>query len=128
MLGCVRRLVRSYLESYETAPERIDEVVLAVDEACANTIRHSYGGRADECFSLEFRSHAHGLEIELRDTGETAPADKTAVTMAARTGEANLRPGGLGIPLIRQVFDEVEFLAESPRGNRVIMRLDREKT
>lgn len=127
LLQCVRRLVRGYLESFETAPERIDAVVLAVDEACANIIRHAYGGQSEECFSLEFRSNEHDLEIELRDSGKTAPSERTGATLAARTGTRELRPGGLGIPLIRQVFDEVEFLAEVPHGNRVIMRLDRRK-
>lgn len=127
MLGCVRRLVRGYLEAFDTAPQRIAEVVLAVDEACANSIRHAYGGESEECFSLEFRSNERGLEIELEDTGETAPPERTGATLAARSGSGELRPGGLGIPLIRQVFDDVEFLAGTPRGNRVIMRLDRGK-
>jgi len=127
LLGCVRRLVRGYLESFETAPDRIDEVVLAVDEACANSIRHAYGGQSEECLSLEFRSHERGLEIELKDAGKTAPLERTGATLAARDAAGELRPGGLGIPLIRQVFDEVEFLAEVPHGNRVIMRLDRGK-
>jgi len=52
-LGSIRSLVRAWLEACEVAEDVVDTVVLAIDEACANAIRHAYEGRCDE--TLEVR-------------------------------------------------------------------------
>ncbi|NIP90019.1 MAG: ATP-binding protein, partial [Gammaproteobacteria bacterium] len=41
LLSTVRGMVRSYLAEAGFARERTDEVVLGVDEACTNAIRHA---------------------------------------------------------------------------------------
>lgn len=122
-LCAVRRLVRGYLEALGVDAPCAEDVVLAVDEACANSIRHSYGGQDDGLLELELHSDEDAIVIELRDHGQTAPAERVARKAASATGV--LRPGGLGVPLMYAVFDKVEFIPETPQGNRVVMSLRR---
>ena len=44
LLHSIRNLIRGYVVSFGVAKDRVDEIVLAVDEACCNSIRHSYRG------------------------------------------------------------------------------------
>lgn len=125
LLQCVRGLIRVYLQGLGFSRERMSEIVLAVDEACTNAIRHSYGGRANGRVTLTLRSNAQWIEMEVRDAGEPAPPDKVARRELERPTRETAQPGGLGVQLMYQVFDEVVFAPGEKRGNRVTMRLKR---
>lgn len=98
-------------------------VVLAVDEALTNIIRHAYLGDAEKPIEASFRriamsedgQSADALEIILEDRGVTANPRK----MCGRKLE-DVRPGGLGLHFIRESMDTVEF---SRRGGRNLLRL-----
>lgn len=124
LLRAVRELVRRYLQDLGLTEERRDEVVLAVDEACANAIRHSYGGREDGVFHLSLRARDGVVVVDLRDRGK--PADLARIERkrsGLRAGE-KLTPGGLGVALMCRVFDRVAYRAGKKCGNRVTMRLN----
>lgn len=87
-------------------------VVLAVDEALTNIMRHAYHGRLDKPIELSCRrvfrkigpSRDPGLEIVLVDRGAPAKREK----MRSRPLD-QIRPGGLGLHFIRQSMDIVEY-------------------
>jgi anti-sigma regulatory factor (Ser/Thr protein kinase) len=128
LLSTVRAMVRSYLAEAGFARERTDEVVLGVDEACTNAIRHGCKGGEDEVFSIIFRSDEEWIEIQLLDSGDPAPADLfEPKERLAPEHHSEIVPGGLGLHLIREVFDEVAFCPGTVTGNCVTMRLRRPK-
>jgi len=87
-------------------------IVLAVDEALTNIIRHAYGGEAERPIHAEFRMveaqrdglGQKALEITLEDEGTEVDRAK----LCSRSLE-ELRPGGLGLHFIRESMDTVEF-------------------
>jgi anti-sigma regulatory factor (Ser/Thr protein kinase) len=89
-------------------------IVLAVDEALTNVIRHSYHNRTDALMELECRESADGLEIRLMDNGEAPDRSK----ICAREIGCD-QPGGLGTHIIQEVMDKVSY-EESPEGNRFV--------
>ena len=127
LLGIIREMVRSYVSRFGYPKERVDEVVLAVDEACANSIRHAYGGPCDRVFRLSLSSTKGWLQIELGDDG--TPARAEAVKPKPPSDHPpdldTIVPGGLGLQLIYGVFDKVDFRPGESQGNRVTMRLKR---
>ena len=83
----------------------VKDVVLVVDEACQNVIRHAYKDVDDGEMALSLRREDDSLIILLRDFAKTVdPA-----TIAPRDLEG-IRPGGLGTHFINEVMDEVTFL------------------
>ena len=125
LLASVRSLVREWLESHHVAPQRLNQLVLAVDEACANAIRHAYQGRGDELVELHLRATADELLVEVCDRGVTAPPERVERRELLPPRPEEICPGGLGVQIIHQAFDEVQFCPGSPCGNRVTMRLSR---
>lgn len=89
-------------------------IVLALDEALANIIRHAYHGRSDGLIELECRESADGLEISLLDNGE--PPDPSRI--CAREVGCD-QPGGLGTHIIRDVMDSVSY-QRTKCGNRFL--------
>ncbi|HQE75033.1 MAG TPA: ATP-binding protein [Candidatus Hydrogenedentes bacterium] len=125
-LEAVRGLVRGFARSWGLPSGRVDEIVLAVNEACANAIRHSYGSNPARSFVLAMGATDRFLEFELRDSGKPAPRDRVAPAAHKRPNRRNVRPGGLGVGLIYRVFDETVFEPGRTRGNRVVMRARRD--
>lgn len=125
LLHSMRGLVWRYVRGAGFPEERADEAVLAVDEACTNSMRHAYGHRTGERVWLTLAEAPDGIEITVRDEGTPAPADCLQRKDLLPPDPDDLRPGGLGVQLIYRVFDEVEFTTGTDRGNTVRMRLRR---
>lgn len=127
LLAPVRGLVRTYLLSEGFSSDKAEEVVLAVDEACTNAIRHSYDGDPGQRLILSVRKRDGAVEFELSDEGKPIEPDRCRRRDLDRPDPATLAPGGLGVQFMYRVFDEVTFRPGRERGNRVIMRLNRQK-
>ena len=116
-MRAVRAALRGALDAQELAPELRDRLVLAVDEACTNVIRHAYCGECDQNIHLQLVREHDILVFELRDR---APAvDPTRLT-ARDLSEC--KPGGLGIPFINALMDEWK-LEPAADGSGNILRM-----
>ena len=121
-LRCIRTLVRGWLEACSMERDATDEMVLAIDEACANAIRHSYGGECDRFVELTLRSDDHEVEVRLCDQGEPCPPENRQRRSLGTPDPDRLEPGGLGVQLMHRAFDEIDFCPDRKMGNCVIMR------
>lgn len=124
-LESIRAVVRTYVTKLGLSNERVAEIVLAVDEACSNSIRHAYEGQAGGRLYLSLRSNAKDIEVVLRDKGTPAPPERTRRKELTTPTLDALKPGGLGVQLMYTVFDEVEFERGKKTGNCITMRLKR---
>lgn len=95
----MRADLRAALDRNGIAADLRDRLVLAVDEACCNIIRHAYAGAGGDIL-LSLRRDADVLEFELRD-------DAPAVDPARITPRdlAECRAGGLGVNFIDALMD-----------------------
>ena len=121
-LKTIRTAVGAALEKAGCDSTVCRDVTLAVDEACQNIIRHAYGGDTDEQIQLEINIQDRRLDLRLRDFAETVNVDN----IKPRDLD-DVRPGGLGTHFIRELMDEVEFVATNQeRGNvlRMTKKLD----
>ncbi len=116
-LFLVRCLVERLGRQLGFPEERVMRLTQAVDEACSNVIRHGYGGKSQERISLCFSFSGERLEVQIRDFAP--PPDPSKLT-PRDLGE--LRPGGLGLHLIRAGADEVHY-EEVPGGKGCLLRL-----
>jgi sigma-B regulation protein RsbU (phosphoserine phosphatase) len=99
--------------------DQTGDVVLAVDEACQNIIRHAYGGDESGEIEVSVRREHGELVIDLRDFAD--PVDPDCVNRQRDLDE--VRPGGLGTHFMRSVMDEVAFVeCSETRGNLLRMR------
>jgi serine/threonine-protein kinase RsbW len=92
--------------------ETLNDLKLAVTEACTNSVRHAYGdngGTVDIVYEL----HEDRLVVEVSDDGGGFDPDEVE--------EADeLTEGGLGIAIIRALVDEFEIGERGDgRGSRL---------
>lgn len=107
------RLISSKVAAYVPSftEENIDDIGLAMDEACTNVISHSYMMDPNGKIIVEFTVGRDTIRIKIVDEGEKgqafnpdelSPIDKEAYLQ-------NLSRGGLGVHLIKKIMDEVEY-------------------
>jgi anti-sigma regulatory factor (Ser/Thr protein kinase) len=116
-LWLVRHCVRRFLQDRRGFPsDQIDLMVLGVDEACTNIIRHAYGLQEDQLILLSLETCARGgVRFRLRDYGRSFSPDECKPRPLDR-----LQPGGLGLHLIQHAFDKVDYLGRR-RGTMLIL-------
>ena len=112
----MRDAVRASLLGCGTEPACAEDCVMAVDEACQNIIRHGYCGAAGDIL-LEIERVGDELVVSLTDFAPRVDPERVKPRALD-----DLRPGGLGTHLMRQVMDRVEF-AEPPPGCGNLLRM-----
>ena len=122
-LKVVRRLVEAASREAGASVEWAQDLVLAVDEACQNIIRHGYGtavkagAKLGEKIEFSIRKAADGLEVELIDYApKVAPEDCKGRALD------DVKPGGLGTHLMHALTDLVQFRSPPKgAGNRLVL-------
>jgi anti-sigma regulatory factor (Ser/Thr protein kinase) len=115
-LQLVRRMVETITAISGISKKDADGIILAVDEACANIIRHGYQDQPHGTIHLYFDVHQTELGITIEDFGIQWDPE----TLQPRDLD-EVRSGGLGIPMMQCVMDCVDFDCSSGARNRVIM-------
>ena len=101
-----RERIRQFLHGASDDGEWVDDVVLAVEEACANAIRHS-GSLADIAVSLSIDQDA--LVATVRDEGKGMRALHPDLTKVPGTQQT----GGRGLYLMHELVDDLEISSDS---------------
>jgi serine/threonine-protein kinase RsbW len=114
-LALMRKFVRGFLETYPLSEKERTLMVLGVDEACTNIIRHAYHLRDDQLISLSIEGLPNCIRLRLRDYGKQTEAH----SMRGRSHDL-IKPGGLGLHLIRNAFDKVDYIVKA-RGTELVM-------
>jgi len=110
----VRNVVSSVASRLKFRRPQIRRLILAVDEACTNVIRHAYQGDKKKQIIICFKVFDDRLEILIKDFGRKGKPDN----FKSRDLK-DIRPGGLGIHLINRVMDEVNYDTSPPVGTEL---------
>ena len=117
-LRLLRRLVEQQCVLLGFAPAVRQQLILAIDEASANVIRHAYRSDPHGRMALTLWLVDDFVEFQLIDYA--APVDPSCI-QPRDLGVC--RPGGLGINLIDSVMDSWRFIdPPAPIGNLLSMR------
>jgi serine/threonine-protein kinase RsbW len=95
-------------------------VLLAVDEACSNIIRHAYGGEGKGDIQCSCEVNDDELVIIFRDWGESFdPSSVPEPNFSVPLDELKMNGGGL--LLMKKIMDEVRFESMPDGGNMLVL-------
>src|SRR5438874_11759265 len=114
-LALMRSFVRHFLDSMPISERDRTLMVLGVDEACTNIIRHAYELRDDQLIALSLELRHDCVRMRLRDYGMQPAAEALH-----RRRDKVVRPGGLGLMMIRNAFDQVDYILRQ-RGTELVL-------
>jgi anti-sigma regulatory factor (Ser/Thr protein kinase) len=113
-LSLVRSVTAKMGELYGLSESTTEDIKLAVDEACSNVIKHAYGGDTHQSILVKYRMTKKGFEVLIEDNGIKVQPE----SIEGRSLN-DIRPGGLGVHLIKRAFDFYQFDQRKRRGNRL---------
>ena len=109
----VRGLLRQALQHLGVVAGGIDEILLALTEACANVVQHA-GAREE--YQVDVTIDDHVCRISVTDDGD-------GFDLAAVSAEPQRSPldGGRGLLLMRALVDELDFRETEDGRHRVTL-------
>ena len=113
-LSVIRRELAGWLAPLALTDDETAGVVLAVDEAAANAVRHAYGPGRSGVVELTMWTEPGTLCVEVVDHGSWVPP-------VGDTAPDGLADGGRGIPLMSSMAEAV-LIHHDSRGSRVLLR------
>ncbi len=119
-LEIIRLFVSSVAEKAGFNPDDISKIELAVDEACANVIKHAYTKESKGLIDIAIELDYKKLVILITDHGKGFDVHQI-LQKDVKEYLAELRVGGLGIYLMKALMDEVEF--DSQPGVKTQVRM-----
>lgn len=127
-LSGAREMIAAVARRLGFTEEGCGQIALAVDEALCNVIRHGYEKRSDGPIWLSVWPTAlpngdAGITIVIED--EAKQVDETQIKSRDLD---EIRPGGLGVHIIREVMDVVKYEKRHPTGMRLTLAKRRKKS
>jgi len=118
---CVaRKAAETFAERQRFDGEAVSQIGLALNEALANVIRHGYGGDTKQTIDVTMEvieeQRRCGIKIVVRDTGRQVDPQR----IKGRDLD-DVRPGGLGVHIIKTVMDTVEYRCLPEGGMELTM-------
>ncbi len=115
-LGLVRVVVEQCCHCFGVDVDAAKAMVVAVNEAVSNVMRHAYEGDTTQPIRIVCRRDGGVVEVRICDYG------KESDLLAQPIGPPEeLRTGGRGLFIMRSLMDEVDFVREDG-CNRLSMR------
>jgi serine/threonine-protein kinase RsbW len=108
-VAVIRHVMGAFAEALQLPAELVEDMRLAVTEACTNVVRHAYHGREPGPIDVVIRPNGDELQLIVADQG-------TGIGPSP-----DLAGPGLGLPLIAALADHVEIEHGPSRGSRLAM-------
>lgn len=119
-LSIIRDFIGSAASELKLPGEMIENIILAVDEACTNIIKHAYKYSPDGDITVTIKPSSSKFIVSIIDNGisfepETIPEPDLQKYYRQR------RVGGLGVYLMKTLMDEVKYVSKPGKYNEVLL-------
>lgn len=114
-VAVIRHVLGAFAEALRLPDGLVEDLRLAVTEACTNVVRHAYAPGAPGTVEISLRPEDDAVTVVVADHG------RGIGTSPDTTGP------GLGLPLIAAIADDVELQSMPGGGSRVAMSFARQR-
>jgi serine/threonine-protein kinase RsbW len=115
----VRKFISDAAKGFGFSDDEINNIVLAVDEACTNIIKHAYNYSGDHTIFVVVKMNQPEFEILIADKGKQFNPNSVVMPDMQRYLQ-QYKKGGLGMYLMKKLMDKVEYRIQ-PTQNVVRM-------
>lgn len=119
-LSVIREFIQSAAVQVGMKPGITEDVMLAVDEACTNIIKHAYKSVPDGEILLRLKYSDHKFTIKIIDYGNSFHPENVPDPDLQKYYNQH-RVGGLGMYLMKTLMDEVKYSSVPGKYNQVYL-------
>jgi len=114
-VSVIRHVLGAFAEALRLPDELVEDLRLAVTEACTNVVRHAYPQEVPGPVEITIRPTEDAVSVVVADHGRGIGSS------------SDTNGPGLGLPLIAAIADEVELEPVPGGGSRVAMTFARHR-
>jgi serine/threonine-protein kinase RsbW len=119
-LSIIRDFINSSAADAGVASDALENIILAVDEACTNIIKHAYKSFPDGELIIKTKSTLNRFVVSITDYGESfEPAMIPEPDLQKYYRQR--RVGGLGMYLMKTLMDDVKYVSIPGKYNEVLL-------
>ena len=104
----VREFVTTHAESAGFSEMDVEQLKMAVDEACTNVIEHAYEGKGEQPIDIAVIIQKDKLTVRIRDKGKKFDRATYQEPDLAKYAKMK-KSGGFGVHLMHRLMDEVKY-------------------
>lgn len=119
-LSEIRKLTEDFLISNKVSKEDRDKIILAIDEACTNKIKHAYHYNSSKEILISFEINNQMFKAEISDWGEKFEPENIPIPNVNENYKAQ-KKGGYGMYLMKKLMDKVEYKFLENGENKIIL-------
>ena len=108
-VAVIRHVLGAFADALRLPPDLVEDMRLAVTEACTNVVRHAYQDDDPGPIDVLIRPNGDRLDLVVADHGRGIGQS------------ADISGPGLGLPLIAALADSIQLDHAPSRGSRVAM-------
>ncbi|GAA5032502.1 hypothetical protein GCM10011506_23720 [Marivirga lumbricoides] len=117
----IRDFVEEKLKPHTDDELIINQLVLAVDEICANLIIHSNSCNPAEEINLQVRVDTNGVTFKITDKGKQFNFKDYKEPSIQEVVETK-KKGGIGLLLVKRIMDRVEFSSKEQSNTCILYK------
>jgi serine/threonine-protein kinase RsbW len=114
-VAVIRHVLGAFAEALRLPDALVEDLRLAVTEACTNAVRHAYEPDMPGPVEVLIRPRGDVVRVVVADRGRGIGTS------------ADISGPGLGLPLIAAIADDVDLQAQPGGGSRVAMTFARHR-
>ena len=104
----VREFVTTHAEQAAFSESDVEQLKMAVDEACTNVIEHAYQGQNEQPIDIAVIIQPDRLTVRIRDKGRQFNQISYQEPDLVKYAKAK-KSGGFGVHIMRRLMDEVQY-------------------
>ncbi len=126
-LSLIRDFIKTATAEADVASDVIENIILAVDEACTNIIKHAYKSFPDGEMIIKTKATLSRFVVSITDYGKSFEPD-TIPEPDLQKYYRQKRVGGLGMYLMKTLMDDVKYVSIPGKYNEVMLSKNIEAT
>ena len=119
-LSVIREFIHAAAAQVGMNSGETEDIILAVDEACTNIMKHAYKSYPDGIILLKLKYSEHKFTIIIVDYGNSFHPENVPDPDLQKYYKQH-RVGGLGMYLMKTLMDEVKYSSVPGKYNEVYL-------
>lgn len=115
-LALVRNFVEAKATDFGFDESSISQIVLSVDEACTNIIKHAHNYNDKELIEVEIKPQGGQFKIIVKYKGKAFDPNELN-TPDMKDYFDSFKVGGLGVPIMKKFMTKIEFVHKNSDYN-----------
>lgn len=117
----VREFVTTHAAEADFSEATVEQLKIAVDEACTNVIEHAYENDDSQSIDIAIIINTEKLTVRIRDKGRTFDSQSYREPDLMAFAK-NRKAGGFGVHIMRRLMDEVEFNTRNGQNETLLVK------